>query len=523
MSVKTDSLIARLFQRSTLSQIIGVGCLLTLLYAAFSRGAYHSDEHYQILEYAHMKLFGTPTPEQLPWEYGLMMRPGLQPLIAYGLGWILLQMNLYSPVLLVFLLQLFSGALSVGIALFFFRTIRDELGELIWQKWFLILSFFLWFMAFLHVHFNAEMLSGNLLLLLISLYLKYRQSSPARTGLILGSIAGLLFIVRFQMGFALLGFGVWLLVFDRRWKLIAGMLPGGIAMLGVGLLCDRWLYGEWCFTPINYLRENILNSHMATFGIEPWYYYFGAILGEGGALFGLLVLIATLSFFIHRPRHILTWTLVPFLIVHLIIGHKELRFLFPLLFFAPYLLVVWLRRLPSGWWTQRGVRILLGVLGVANILLMVYALCFPDPNMRFYDDMRAYCRDKQQVILLSLKNERTYYQIPENVIGQREVVQYFHTPDNMCRQSFESLESLEAAARSLDHSSQEVLILSENPHLTDSLDIPLGKIPWSPFPGWVTRYLNFNNWTSRSIERANLYRLLPPQQSLPPQTIDSDR
>ena len=57
-----------------------------------------------------------------------MMRPGLQPLIAYGLGWFLVQLHLYSPVLLVFLLQLLSGALSIGTTLFFFRTIRKELG-----------------------------------------------------------------------------------------------------------------------------------------------------------------------------------------------------------------------------------------------------------------------------------------------------------------------------------------------------------------------------------------------------------
>ena len=59
-------------------RLIWAGCLVTLLYAAFSLGTYHPDEHFQILEYAHMKLFGTPTPDHLPWEYLLQMRPGIQ-------------------------------------------------------------------------------------------------------------------------------------------------------------------------------------------------------------------------------------------------------------------------------------------------------------------------------------------------------------------------------------------------------------------------------------------------------------
>lgn len=504
----------RIFQRLTLSQIILAGCLVTLLYAALSRGAYHSDEHYQILEYAHMKLFGTPTPEELPWEYGLQMRPGIQPLIAYGLGWTLDLLGIYSPVLLVFLLQLLSGAFSVGVMLFFFRTVRDELGEIRWQKWFLILGFFLWFMAFLHVHFNAEMLAGNLLLLLLGLYLKQRHDGPKRPfaqGLLLGAVAGSLFVVRFQMGFALAGFALWLLVYDRRWKFIGGAMLSAVAMLGIGMLADRWLYGAWTLTPVNYLRENILNSHMDSFGVDPWYHYLIAILGEGGFLFGLLVLAATIYFGLKNPRHIITWTLLPFLAVHLLIGHKELRFLFPAVFLAPYFLVYMFRRIPPQMLQKKASRILLAALGVVNILLIVYALGVHDPNMHFYDSMRRYCREKQAVVALNLKSERTYYSFLENIIGKREVVSAFYRPANLSRRSFDDLIHLEdAAQKSTEENGVDVLILSEHPHLADSLSLPLEKLPWNPFPRWVVRYFNFNDWTSRSIRKANVYRVTPP-------------
>ena len=69
-------------RKITTGQIVLAGCLLTLLYALLSQGTYHSDEHFQILEYARMKLFGTPGPEKPGWEYPAMMRPGLQAFIA---------------------------------------------------------------------------------------------------------------------------------------------------------------------------------------------------------------------------------------------------------------------------------------------------------------------------------------------------------------------------------------------------------------------------------------------------------
>jgi len=42
--------------------ILLAGCALTLLYAFFSHGYYHHDEHFQILEYACMKLSALRRP-----------------------------------------------------------------------------------------------------------------------------------------------------------------------------------------------------------------------------------------------------------------------------------------------------------------------------------------------------------------------------------------------------------------------------------------------------------------------------
>ena len=225
--------------------IVLAGCLLTLLYALFSRGVYHPDEHFQILEYARMRLFGT-SPEELPWEYGLMMRPGFQPFIAYLAGWSLRAVGLYSSWTLAALLRLLSGALSVTAVLFLYREIRREPHREAEAGRVLALSLLLWFMAYTHVRFSSETLSGNLLLLTVVCCMRFRRTGNDSfgSGVLVGLLAGAAFVVRYQTGFALLGLGLWLLVFDRRIRHIAGILAGGTVMLGVGTLCDRWLYGR---------------------------------------------------------------------------------------------------------------------------------------------------------------------------------------------------------------------------------------------------------------------------------------
>ena len=161
-------------------RLIWAGCLVTLLYAAFSLGTYHPDEHFQILEYARLKLFGAETTDYMPWEYHAMMRPGIQPFIAWALGRLLLAAGLYTPFALVALLQLLSAALSSAVLIVLFRTVHGELGTECRRRWFLFTGFFLWCMAYLHVHFTAELFAGNLLVLLAALTLRSRTTvSPS--------------------------------------------------------------------------------------------------------------------------------------------------------------------------------------------------------------------------------------------------------------------------------------------------------------------------------------------------------
>lgn len=489
--------------------ILLAGCLVTLLYVLFSHGYYHHDEHFQILEYAHMKLFGTPTTDHLAWEFGLMMRSGVLPLIVWCLGKALLAAGLYSPYLLIFLLQALSGALSVGALLLFGRAVRAELGGERYERVYLALGLLLWFLAYLHVHFSAEMMAGNMLLLLAAATLNSLKSDGRhefRRGLLLGTLAGATFVVRYQTGFALVGYGLWLLFFHRRWKLYAGMVPGVAAVLLLGLLSDRWLYGQWTLTPINYLRENILNGHMLKFGVKPWWYYFTASLSESGVLFGLLVWAAMLRYFWRQRRSVATWMLVPFLAVHFFLGHKEIRFFFPVLFFAPYFITLLLEELLPHT-PRRLFRWTLGIMAAFNAGAILFVVAQDPADFYFYRMMSRYCRDKGEVVGLSLSSERNYYSWPQYVTEPKVIENSFYLPSNMNQVHCATFGGLETAARKLNDGRRQVVILSADPDLAGKCALPLRKIVWSPYPRWVVRHFNFNDWTRYSVRSKNVYEV----------------
>ena len=493
--------------------ILLAGALLILLYAFFSRGCYHQDEHYQILEYAHMKLFGVPTVEHLAWEFPLMMRSGVQPLIVWCLGKGLLAARIYSPYLLIFLLQLLSGAFSLGALVVFGRAVREELGDEKQERLFLALGLFLWFLAYLHVHFSAEMLAGNLLLSLAAFTLRSLSADERhefRWGLLSGAIAGAAFVVRYQTGFALLGYGFWLLVFRRRWRLYAGMVPGLCCVLLLGLFSDRWFYGEWTLTPVNYLRENIFRSHMLEFGVEPWWYYFTASIAEGGVLFGLLVWAAMLRFFWKRRQHVVTWMLVPFLLVHFFLGHKEVRFFFPAFFFAPlFIALLWQERRQAI--SEKLRRWIVGIMLAFNSAAILFVVVQDPADIYFYRMMDRYCADKSEVVALNLATEKNYYSWPQYVLEPRIVETRFYMPRNCDNLHFDTIESLEKSARTLTAEQRQVVVLSTDPDLADKSALPLRKIVWSPYPAWVVRHCNFNDWTRYSVRSKNVYEVLPAE------------
>jgi phosphatidylinositol glycan class B len=94
---------------------------------------------------------------------------------------------------------------------------------------------------------------------------------------------------------------------------------------------DYWFYDELVLTPYNYFFANIVENRAAGWGTSPWWYYIIQFFLQSVPPISLLLFL----FFcigLHKKRaHVFTWCLVPFLLAHFVVAHKEMRFMFPML------------------------------------------------------------------------------------------------------------------------------------------------------------------------------------------------
>jgi GPI mannosyltransferase 3 len=407
-----------------------LGIALYAFTAWRSEGYHHPDEHFQILEFAHHKLGRTPAAA-LPWEFAAQIRPGLQPMLAYGFIRAAEAAGLSSPFNQIFLLRLLTGWLCLWA---FFRwahwlssTSGDErLGR--WLRWAVALG---WFVPYLSVRFSSEnwaglLFSAGLLLLLPLPYPTPRAaffSGGKRRSWVWFAAAFFLiisFFFRFQMAFALMGLGAWLLWRWRAdtslrptWAQAAGLVAGSAAALALGFAADAWMYGKPVFTAYNYFAANILENKAAHWGTSPWWYYFGqTALSAVPPLSLLLLLFLGLGMW-HQRRSVLAWSFLPFLLAHMAVGHKEMRFMFPMLLPA-LVLAVQGASIGAGMLRQRGkarvvFRAVFWVAVVINgLLLPVRCLLAAQEAVPTYRFLYQYAAERAEPVAVFSQEKNVY-------------------------------------------------------------------------------------------------------------------
>ncbi|MEZ7992837.1 MAG: hypothetical protein QMC19_01785 [Flavobacteriaceae bacterium] len=313
-----------------------IACVVYLFSAYHSIGFYHADEHYQILEFANMKLGNSPA-EELPWEYDKKIRPVVQVSFAMVVIRSLKQISITSPYTQALVLRCITALLILLTSTFFIRKTRYLFTDLKQEKWYILSSYFLWFLPFLSARFSSEIWSGVFFLWMISLYLE--KDTSKRNVFLMGFLAAVSFLFRFQIAFALFGFFSWLFfmrVESKRFYL--KYITAFIMVLIFGFLLDSWFYETLTFTPFNYLNEFIATNDKSNYGASPWYYYLEKIITFPRLFIGIPLFISLLFFFIKNPKNMFTWILVSFLFFHSIVGHKEERFMFPMVFMFPLIL-----------------------------------------------------------------------------------------------------------------------------------------------------------------------------------------
>ncbi|MCD4794618.1 MAG: hypothetical protein K8R54_15390 [Bacteroidales bacterium] len=325
-------------------QIIFIIAIIWYALTAYSSiGYFHADEQYQIIEFAGI-IDGKNTAKDLAWEYNAQIRPATQPAICYLIFKVCDFFSITNPYDKAFVIRLITGLLSV-LAIYFFTNSCKNMIFNKYRKLFLILSYFIWFLPFINVRFSSETWSGITLLLALALVIRNKRTY--QTYLVLGCLLGMSFLFRYQIAFAAFGLVLWLIFMKKESKSkIVLIFASGLVIVMIGILIDSRFYGDFTFTLWNYFEVNIIEGKAAEFGTSPWYYYFYYVFRYSFFPIGILILISFLLLVFRRYNSIFIWTVLPFLIVHSYISHKELRFLFPVINFVPVIIILAIQEVP---------------------------------------------------------------------------------------------------------------------------------------------------------------------------------
>lgn len=455
--------------------------IILVITAFFSTGYHHFDEHFQILEFAGLKLNMT-VAGNLPWEYHYQMRPAIQPAVVVVIYNFLNIFGIDNPFTIALFLRLLSAAIAFLGMYMIYKTYNKKILNDTLKKWFLLLSFFLWFMIYNNVRFSSENWSGSIFLIAFSL-LNIRQHPNKFYYLYIGLLLGLAFLFRYQVGFLIAGLILWYLLNKKNIGNAIFLTLGMIFLIGIGIIIDRWFYGEWTLTTWNYFNQAILQNKAADFGIDPWWYYFEIVFIKAIPPFSIIFIVSVVVVFIFKRKDLLTWTIFTFLLIHFIIGHKEIRFLFPVIGFLPIIIIKSFEIIQERWNStisdKKVVMIFAKLFLIANfIALLIIAFKPADNQISLY---RKLYNDYKAPTTLYYTGDNPYHRILDINFYKRK---------NLDVIKINSVNEINFDAN------KNHLFVTKNLDTVNNI-ITQKKLVYSTFPDWIKAF-NFNKWIERS-------------------------
>ncbi|HSZ24527.1 MAG TPA: hypothetical protein VK766_02355 [Cytophagaceae bacterium] len=328
---------------STLKIWLSISIVLHIITSILSIGYHQGDEHFQILEFAGLKI-GFNAPENLAWEFHYQMRPAIQPFFAVLAIKAFDFFSLTDPFIQTILFRMISSILSLVSMVAFILAFIDDFDNAVLKKWFITTSLLLWCLLYIDVRFSSEGWSASFLVLGVAMLRWYLDKNVEQNKIyyliLTGFIIGLSFVCRYQTGTFIIGLALWLFFIKKEtFKTFSSLFIGAIAAVVIGIWIDYWFYGKITLTAFNYFTQNILENKVSNYGVSPWWYYFSDVIENGYVFFGVLCVFSFLILLLRNPKNIFVWSILPFIHIHSLIGHKESRFLFPILKFAPYIVL----------------------------------------------------------------------------------------------------------------------------------------------------------------------------------------
>ncbi|AQK67796.1 Alg9-like mannosyltransferase family [Zea mays] len=308
--------------------------------ALLVRTYFNPDEHWQCLEVAHRVAFGYG---HLTWEWKRGLRSYLHPLIFAALYKTLALLHLDTPWVMVMAPRLVQSLFAAFGDLYLYK-----LSKLIFNgqvaKWTLFSQLVNWFMFFCITrtlsnsletvltvaglyYWFAAIESSKATSIVSKQHAACEQSIPSRKVALL--IAALSCAIRPTS--AVTWLYVSLLDFIQMKSkccfILLDVIPVGAIVLAVTTLLDWWMYGSWVIVPLNFLKFNLLSSGGDYYGTHVFHWYFTQGFPSMIWTFLPFALCGIVKSQEWRLSGLIAWVLG----VYSILGHKEFRFVLPVL------------------------------------------------------------------------------------------------------------------------------------------------------------------------------------------------
>ena len=355
----------------------------------FSVGFYSQDEHFQILSPVEYLLGINENFKNEIWEFSdqYQIRPWFQSYVYFYIIKFFKLFYIENPFVWTFLLRIISSLFAFSSLIFFYINFKDVFFKDNNFNRILILFFF--FYPFFHARTSSENIGTSFFIFgLVFFYIfinKKISDKNIYNEIICGLLFGLAIISRYQLLIFVIGIYLWVFIFHLNIKNIQSLFVIGISiilMLILGIYCDSLGYGSFNFTYYNYFYSNFIGGMLNFFGTEPWWYYLYHTTLDFGPPIGLIFLIAFTSLLFKKFNNIIIFISLFYFFIFTLIGHKELRFLFPLFFFVPFIICAYLDDLKN----NIILKLLKYIIIVFNFIFILILLYIPaTEQVRIYE------------------------------------------------------------------------------------------------------------------------------------------
>ncbi|KAL3614020.1 Mannosyltransferase aptg1 [Castilleja foliolosa] len=308
---------------------IFIFCLITrIINSLLVQTYFNPDEYWQGPEVAHHIAFGYG---HLTWEWKKGIRSYLHPVLFAALYKALAFFYLDLSWFMIRAPRLLQSVFSAIGDLYLYKFSKVLFGDDV-AFWALFAQLTNWFMFFC----ITRSLSNSLetVITIVSLYYwpcLRSLSSPVLHGSRKWALAlaALACAVRPTSAITWIYIGL-LELFTARDKLkfvLLEVVPIGGLILGLTFLLDRQFYGSWVIVPLNFLKFNFLSSGGDYYGTHAWHWY----ITQGFTVMLFTYIPFSIAGIITSKAKKLSGLIIWVLGIYSLLGHKEFRFVLPVL------------------------------------------------------------------------------------------------------------------------------------------------------------------------------------------------